>query len=75
MNPATVNHPVVYANGPVHPNSIEGLGAWLQRAWDGQQQHDSTPYMNLYVAEAGVTDKQRQMSCSFDHLVGRMVPW
>ncbi|HEX3664200.1 MAG TPA: IS1595 family transposase [Rhizomicrobium sp.] len=70
---ATINHSVMYANGMIHTNSIEGFWSLVKRAWYGSHHHYSKRYMHLYLAEACYKYNKRKAKNGFGDLLATMV--
>ncbi|MFN2375972.1 MAG: IS1595 family transposase [Candidatus Binatia bacterium] len=64
----TINHSVLYADGIIHTNTIEGFWSLVKRAWYGTHHHYSKKYMRLYIAEAcyKYNQRNRELTSFFD---------
>lgn len=70
----TVNHSIgQFANGKIHTNNIESFWSCFKRAWYGTYHHFSVKYMQRYVDECCFRSNNREISTSFDILLGRAV--
>ena len=52
MKHATIDHSVLYSEGLVHTNTIEGFWSLLKRAWYGTHHHYTKGFALAYAVEA-----------------------
>ena len=69
MPHAVIDHDVLYADGPIHTNTIEGFWSLIKRAWYGTHHHYSVRNTGLYVAEACWKYNQRHNENAFGYFV------
>ncbi len=70
---ATIRHAMAYVDGIVHPNTIEGFGSLIRRAWYGAHHHYSKTFSNLYIAESCYKYNNRKHGNLFDEFIQSLV--